>query len=124
MNPTKIRFKYFEEECLGNEHHLTKMVARGPVAVTLSVNITTFTHYSGGVYNDPSYKHFASDRSLLLVGYGYNCAKTGVNEYWILKNSWGTAWGEGGYVRVPRNNHNMYNIANSAYRPYFSLNKF
>jgi hypothetical protein len=32
------------------------------------------------------------DHTLLAVGYGI--------DYYILKNSWGTSWGEAGYVRV------------------------
>ena len=36
---------------------------------------------------------------MLAVGYHYN--GTDANDrYWIIKNSWGTNWGEKGYMRV------------------------
>ena len=70
----------------------------GPLAITMNARLLQY--YTGGVMNVPySSCPIAPDHGVTLVGYG--TTSTGLN-YWIIKNSWGPNWGEGGYFRIAR----------------------
>lgn len=48
------------------------------------------------MFNDPSDCGTQLDHGVLTVGYD----TTSSTPYWIVKNSWGTTWGESGYIRI------------------------
>jgi len=47
------------------------------------------------------------NHALVVVGYGTD---TQGRDYWLLKNSWGQQWGQGGYMRMQRG-HGMCGIS-------------
>jgi hypothetical protein len=70
----------------------------GPLSVCLDAN--SMQYYTGGV-DDPTYCNpNYIDHCVTLVGYGVDA--TSGKQFWKIKNSWGTSWGEQGYYRLVR----------------------
>ncbi|XP_053497664.1 procathepsin L isoform X3 [Ictalurus furcatus] len=96
-----------------NESVLLNTVALiGPVSVGINAKLASFHRYRSGIYTDPLCDPRTVNHAVLVVGYGTE----GGQDYWLVKNSWGTAWGEKGYVRMARN-RNECGIANFAVFP-------
>jgi C1A family cysteine protease len=66
----------------------------GPVSVAICVN-SEFQAYTGGIFSGPT----CSDINHAIVLVGWDDSQ-GANGVWLLRNSWGTGWGEGGYMRI------------------------
>ena len=81
-----------------NETLLKAMVAQQPVSVAIQANLTSFRLYSMGIYSDEECGD-ELDHGVLIIGYG---TQNGT-DYWLIKNSWGTGWGENGYMKMLRN---------------------
>ncbi|XP_008329714.1 cathepsin L1-like [Cynoglossus semilaevis] len=98
----------------GDEKTLQAVVASvGPVAVAVNAMLSSFHLYRGGLYNVPSCNPRLINHAVLVVGYGTDAGQ----EYWLVKNSWGTAWGEEGFIRLAKNKNNLCGIASFAVYP-------
>merc|ERR1711931_242510 len=70
----------------------------GPLAV--AVDASSWGGYSSGVFSGCSFSdNIGLNHAVQLVGYGTDPAE---GDYWIVRNSWGTRWGEDGYIRLAR----------------------
>jgi cathepsin L len=104
----------YQRGAAGNEDSLKNLVGNvGPADVAIDASKSTFQLYKAGIYNDPSCSSKSLDHAVGVVGYG---SEGGV-AYWIVRNSWGAAWGEAGYVRMSRNKNNQCGIANQPLVP-------
>lgn len=65
------------------------------------------------MYYEDSCSTHDLDHAVLIVGYGNENGW----DHWLVKNSWGTTWGEEGYIKMARNKHNNCGIATSPYYP-------
>lgn len=98
----------------GNEKTLQAAVASvGPVSVAVNAMLSSFHLYRGGLYNVPNCNPRFINHAVLVVGYGTDRGQ----DYWLVKNSWGTTWGEEGFIRIARNKNNLCGIASFAVYP-------
>merc|ERR1712110_1189557 len=67
----------------------------GPLAIAVDAN--GFNGYNDGVMDNPSCSQSRNNHAVNFVGYG-----TDSIPYWKIRNSWGTNFGEAGYIRLVR----------------------
>ena len=87
----------YEDVPANNEEALRKAVVNQPVSVAIDAGESAFQHYSSGVFTGDCGTEL--DHGVAVVGYGTSDDGT---KYWLVKNSWGTSWGEKGYIRMER----------------------
>jgi len=93
------RIKSFVKLIENNYTDLMVAVATvGPIAV--SVDASSWGGYSSGIFTGcPGKGSFIDiNHAVQLVGYGSQAGR----DYWIVRNSWGAGWGEGGFIRILR----------------------
>ena len=73
------------------------LVAYGPLVTTMEVYYDFFSYHTG-IYEYVS-GTYQGGHAVLIVGYQDNPAVDG-GGYFIVKNSWGTDWGESGYFNI------------------------
>lgn len=80
-----------------NQLALKEAVAQQPVIVAIQADRAVFRYYSKGVLDSASCGT-TLDHAVVVVGYGEENGK----KYWLVRNSWGSDWGENGYVKIAR----------------------
>ncbi|XP_075982144.1 cathepsin O-like [Anticarsia gemmatalis] len=101
-----VRIKQYWHQCNMKESDILRLVAHhGPVAVV--VNEAPLYHYVGGIIRRACVRGKDSiDHVVQIVGFDL----TGIIPYYIVRNSWGTHYGDNGYVKLAIN----YNVCGLA----------
>ncbi|KAK7331028.1 hypothetical protein VNO77_25237 [Canavalia gladiata] len=104
-DPTKknakvVKIDGYENVPPYNENALKKAVAHQPVSVAIEASGRALQLYQSGVFTGRC--GTSLDHGVVVVGYG---SENGM-DYWLVRNSWGTGWGEDGYFKVERNVRN------------------
>ncbi|UYV61086.1 hypothetical protein LAZ67_1003336 [Cordylochernes scorpioides] len=99
-NKVAVTIRGFKKMPYADELALQKaLVKYGPIAISIQAT-EHFKTYSNGVLDDPSCVEtngrYRLNHAVLLVGYGTENGK----DYWLIKNSWGPEYGDGGYVKM------------------------
>mmetsp|Transcript_43699 Transcript_43699/g.108143 ORF Transcript_43699/g.108143 Transcript_43699/m.108143 type:complete len:133 (-) Transcript_43699:149-547(-) len=68
--------------------------------LSVVVDASQWHSYESGVYNGCNQTDLQLNHAVQLVGYGHD--STLKVDYWLVRNSWGSLWGEGGYIRLFR----------------------
>jgi len=75
---------------------LMTAIVQQPVSVAIEADQASFQHYTSGVMTAACGSNL--DHGVLAVGYGTDNGA----DFYLVKNSWGPAWGEKGYIRLGR----------------------
>ena len=110
-----VKISKWKQVPFRDEDALKAAVAQQPVAATVAADKKAFQLYKSGVLTDADGCGYDEGHEVLVVGYGTDNG----TDYWKVKNSWGTSWGEDGYIRLERNTvgTGMCGIASQAVYP-------
>lgn len=96
-----------------SEYSLMNVAAAQPVSVAIEASGLSFQLYSSGIFTGPCGTKL--DHGVTVVGYN----NSGTTHYWIVKNSWGTSWGESGYIRMKKDITSTAGLCGIAMEPFY-----
>lgn len=88
------RITGYQNVAANNMNSLMAAVAQQPTSVAVEADQAAWQSYSGGTVTANC--GTSLDHGVLIVGYNSGSSPP----YWIVKNSWGTGWGLGGYIQI------------------------
>jgi C1A family cysteine protease len=84
------------------DEEIKALVRKQPVSVSISAGCRAFSSYKSGILTASACVSGCDspriDHAVLIVGFGVDASTQ--QEFWIVQNSWGTSWGEEGFVRL------------------------
>ena len=92
---TAVNVSTYASVTANNVTQMKAALATQPLAISIDANSYIFGMYKSGVL-DSKLCGTSLDHAVLAVGYGTENGK----EYWLVKNSWNTTWGDQGYIKM------------------------
>lgn len=94
-----------KHEMVNSEAHMAQLLCtKGPLYVSIAagddkLGQTQFMELRQGIFdNNGAATNWQVNHGVVVVGYGSENGK----DFWVVKNSWGTWWGENGFGRIRR----------------------
>lgn len=77
---------------------------RAPIVFEINPNSEGFMNYKHGIFTTPAYFSFPGTHFMVIVGYDSEPTENGGTvDYWKVLNSFGSNWGEKGFMKISRN---------------------
>ena len=94
----KVKVKSYKRITPNSATSFKNGLTTSTLSVSVKADQRAFMYYKKGVVKASSCKATSRslDHAILAVGWDHD----GTTDYAIVKNSWGTSWGEKGYIRL------------------------
>ena len=92
---TAVETQGWENVTADDVDQVRAAVANQPISIAIEADKLVFQLYSTGIFDSPKCGT-TLDHAVMIVGYGSENGQ----DYFILRNSWNTTWGEEGYMRI------------------------
>jgi C1A family cysteine protease len=95
-NIEKSKITEFVDIIKSSDDEMMKAISKQPVSIAIEADQREFQLYKSGVFSTSCGVNL--DHGVLVVGYG----SENNLDYYLVKNSWGTSWGNNGYIKLGR----------------------
>jgi cathepsin B len=83
------------------DDYMQELMESGPFEVTMTV-LSDFVHYKSGVYIASPNATVLGGHAIKIIGWGVDTINSQQVPYWLIQNSWTTAWGLDGLFKIGR----------------------
>jgi cathepsin X len=83
---------------VGEANMMQEIYQHGPISCGIVATSDLVHNYKGGIYTGVDDPDQEINHEVSIVGWGVERGQ----KYWIIRNSWGSAWGEHGFFRLAR----------------------